>query len=391
MRVTAVSVGRSDYGLYRPVLAALAADPHIEVDVVAAAAHLSDEFGLTIREIEADGHTITARVEMTPTSDSPDAVAKSIGIGVVGFAETYSRKRPDLLLILGDRYEMLAAAAAAVPYNIMIGHLHGGESSEGAIDEQIRHALTKLSHIHFVATGEASARVQQMGEEPWRVVITGAPGLDTLRGFRATPRVDLEDRFNLDLSEPTLLITYHPVTLEPDRLRPQIAELQAALHELNCNCIVTCPGADAGARTIWQEFQSYASSHPKCRLVTNLGTQLYYSLQATVTAMVGNSSSGIIEAPSFQLPVVNVGDRQRGRLRARNVIDVPCTRADIAAGVSMAMSSAFRDGLRELVNPYGDGHAAERIVRFIHEVKPNARWLEKRFCDMPTTPNELAQ
>lgn len=374
-----VTVARSDYGIYLPVLRRIQADPDLHLHLIVAGMHLSPDFGLTVREIERDGFPIGDRVEMLLSSDTPEGIAKSMGLGTIGFAQSYARHRPDVLVVLGDRFEMHAAAVAALPFKIPVAHIHGGELTQGAMDDALRHSITKMSHLHFVATEDYARRVIQMGEEPWRVVVSGSPSLDILLSTRLLGRKELERRYKLDLAQPFLLVTYHPVTLEVEQLETQMSELLAALDEVGVATVFTYPNADTRSRLVIQMVREYAASRPQAQIVINLGTPGYISAMQIAAAMVGNSSSGIIEAASFKLPVVNIGTRQEGRTRAKNVIDVGYSRAEIVAGIRKALSPEFRASLADLKNPYGDGHAAERIVQRLKEVELDDRLLLKRF------------
>jgi UDP-hydrolysing UDP-N-acetyl-D-glucosamine 2-epimerase len=344
--------------------------------------HLSPEFGLTVKAIEEDGFEIGERVEMLLSSDTPEGIAKSMGLGTIGFAQAYARFRPDILVVLGDRFEMHAAAVAALPFKIPVAHIHGGESTEGLIDEAIRHSITKMSHLHFVSTQEYAQRVKQLGEEPWRVVVCGALSLDNLSATRLLNREEVADGFGITLPEKFLLVTYHPVTLEYEQTERQVRELLAALDAIGLPILFTMPNADTGGRTIRRFIEEFLSKHPDSEGIENLGTQGYFSTMALATVMVGNSSSGIIEAASFSLPVVNVGNRQLGRIRGKNVIDVGYTRAEILAGIKKATSPEFRARFSDLVNPYGDGHAAERIVKRLKEVKLDNQLSLKHFHEL---------
>ena len=376
-----VTVGRSDYGIYLPILKAIQSGPDLDLRLIVSGAHLSPEFGSTIRSLEADGFPIAERVEMLLSSDSPEGVAMSAGLGVMGFAQAFGRFTPDVLLVLGDRFEMQAAVVAALPFNIPVAHIHGGESTEGAIDEQVRHSITKMSHLHFVSTERYAQRVIQMGEDPWRVTVSGAPGLDNIRAITPSSREELEGQLGLDLSSPTLLATYHPVTLEYADTSEHMREFLAALVEIGHNVVITYPNADTSSREVINQIHQVSSQHPQIRFHANLGTQRYFSLMRMAAAMVGNSSSGIIEAASFELPVVNIGSRQRGRIRGRNVIDVGYSRSEILGGLEAALSPEFKRGLYGLANPYGDGHAAERIVGKLKCAELGRSLIMKRFYD----------
>lgn len=380
--VGVVTVGRSDYGIYLPILRQIQAAPDLRLHLIVSGAHLLPEFGMTAGAIEADGFTIGDRVEMLLPSDAPEAIATSIGRGTVGFARSFAQLRPDILVLLGDRFEMLAAASAALPFRIPVAHIHGGELTEGAIDDAIRHAITKMSHLHFVATETYRRRVIQLGEEPWRVTVSGAPGLDNVLTLDLPAREELEARVGLDLSKPFLLVTFHPVTLEYEHTDKHLDELFGALAALDYGLIFTYPNADMGSRVIIDRVRQLVAARSAATLVDNLGTAAYFGLMKRAAAMVGNSSSGIIEAASFKLPVVNVGNRQRGRTRGRNVIDVECSCERIIDAVRAATSKTFMAGLKDLVNPYGDGHAARRIVGVLSTAPPSARLLVKPFHDI---------
>ena len=379
-----VTVSRSDYGIYLPILRKIKDEPGLRLQLLVAGSHLSPEFGLTVDVIEADGFEASERVEMLLSSDSPEGIAKSMGLGTIGFAQAYARHRPDVLLVLGDRFEMHSAVAAALPFKIPVAHIHGGEITEGAIDDSLRHSITKLSHLHFAATEEYRARILQMGEEPWRVFVSGAPGLDNLHCVQYLDRRELEDQTGFSLEVDPLLVTYHSVTLEYEDTRWQVQELLGALGECSRPVIFTMPNADTGGRAITPMLEEFAMGRPHTWVVSNLGTKMYFSLMAQAAAMVGNSSSGIIEAPSFGLPVVNIGNRQRGRTRAPNVIDVGYQRGEIAEGITKALTPEFRAGLAGLTNPYGDGHASDVIVQHLKEVPLDQRLITKRFTLVPS-------
>ncbi|HNX94877.1 MAG TPA: UDP-N-acetylglucosamine 2-epimerase [Holophaga sp.] len=381
-RIGVVTVARSDYGIYRSILRAIENDPGLELSLYVTGMHLAPEFGSTVRDIERDGYHIAERIEMLLSSDAPEGISKSMGIGVMGFAQAFGRQRPDLLLVLGDRFEMIAAALAALPFNLPVAHIHGGEVTEGAIDECLRHAITKLSHLHFASTEDHARRIRQMGEEPWRVHVSGAPSLDSLRDLPLLEASELEARFDLSLNEAPLLVTYHPVTTEFDQTEAQIAELLAALEDLPNPLVFTLPNADTAGRKIITAIQAFVAGHPRARLVDNLGTQAYFSLMRLAAAMVGNSSSGLLEAPSFQLPVVNIGNRQKGRTRGANVIDTGNGREEIRRGIRQALSPDFAKGLRHSGNPYqGPEMASAVIARTLRRI-PIESLIPKRFSDL---------
>lgn len=381
-RIGVVTVSRSDYGHLRPVLEALRRAPDVELLLLVAGMHLASEFGLTVRDIEADGFPISARVEMLGGSDTPEAVAAATGRGVAGFAEAFARLRPDVVVVLGDRFEMLAAAVAALPFALPVAHIHGGEVSEGAMDNQIRHAITKLAHLHFASAEPHARRIAAMGEEPWRIHTVGAPGLDRLATTEPLSRAALARELGLPEAGLWLLVTFHPVTLEYRDTAAHIDELLAAIEKTDGFIVITYPNADTSGRLIIERIEEFAGRHPRrCRLAKSLGERLYLSLLRHADLMIGNSSSGLIEAPTFGLPVVNVGSRQRGRLRGANVIDVEPSREDILRGIEAAQATAFRARARAAANPYGDGHAAPRIVDVLRAVPVDARLVQKRFSE----------
>lgn len=345
--------------------------------------HLSPEHGLTVRDIEQDGFAIAERVELLLSSASAEGIAASLGIGVMGFARAFSRTRPDVLVLLGDRFEMFAAAAAATPLRIPLAHIHGGEASTGAIDESFRHAITKLSHLHFASTQAYADRIVQMGEHPSRVIVSGAPSLDGIRDLPPIDTVAFERRFNVPSTLAPLLVTYHPVTLEVGALDAQLDALFGALEDVGLPVVLTDPNADEGGAVIRARADAFARDRQHVYRVANFGRQGYFDAMRLASAMVGNSSSGIIEAASFGLPVVNIGTRQDGRIRGGNVIDTACDRAAIADAIRQATSPAFRSSLRGLGNPYDRGGAARIIAERLSSVPLDESLLRKRFHDLP--------
>jgi len=376
--VGVVTVSRSDYGHLVPVLEAIRDAPDLELRLLVAGMHLAASFGRTMDTISADGWAIAEQIPMLEDSDTPEAVAASTGRGVARFAHAYARQRLDLVVVLGDRFEMLSAAVAALPFALPVAHIHGGEASEGAMDNQIRHAITKLAHLHFASAPEHARRLAAMGEEAWRIHTVGAPGLDRLRAFTPMSRADVATALRLPPAGPWLLVTFHPVTLEYGDTAAHVDELLAALDKVDATLVVTYPNADTAGRIIIQRLEEFARHSLRVRLARSLGDRLYLSLLRHADAMVGNSSSGLIEAPSFALPVVNVGGRQRGRLRGANVVDVGPERDEILRGIQTVLAPGVRRRLEGLPNPYGDGHAAARIVQVLCEVALDARLIQKR-------------
>ena len=360
-RIAVVTTSRADYShLYWP-LVDLQRHPDIELGVIAMGAHLSPEFGNTVNEIEKDGFPIVARIECLLSSDTDTGMAKTIGLATLGLADALTAWRPDLLLLIADRYEMLAPASVAVALRIPIAHIEGGEVSQGAIDDAVRNALTKLSHLHFTSTALARKRVIAMGEEPWRVHHAGAPSLDHLRRSKLRSREELQQRLNLDLDQPTLLIAFHPVTIHRETTDESDALFDALAH-IDGQILFVYPNSDAGSRQLIERTQAFAADRVLTRIFVNLDAVTYWSLMPHVNAMIGNSSSGIMEAASFALPVVNIGMRQQGRERAVNIIDAPASTPAILTAIKQACTLEFRGSLAGMSNPYGDGHAAERIV-----------------------------
>ncbi len=366
-RIGVMTTSRADFShLYWP-LRELAAHPQVELGIFALGAHLAPEFGSTVREIEAGGFPIQARIECLLNSDTDTGMAKTIGVAILGLADALTTWRPDLLLLIADRYEMLAPASVALALRIPIAHIEGGEVSQGAIDDAVRNALTKMAHIHFTSTPTARRRVIAMGEEPWRVHHAGAPSLDHLRRSALLDRAALEARLGLALTPPTLLVAWHPVTI----LRDTNAEADAlfdALAQAPGQPLFVYPNADAGSLALIERTKVLAAARPHTHIFVNLDPVTYWSLLGNVDAMVGNSSSGIMEAASFALPVVNVGMRQQGRERARNLLDAPAETAAILAAIAQALRPEFRDSLRGMANPYGDGTAAQTIARVLTTV-----------------------
>ncbi|MGA3372590.1 MAG: UDP-N-acetylglucosamine 2-epimerase [Terracidiphilus sp.] len=366
-RIGVVTTSRADYShLYWP-LRELAARPDIDLGLFTMGAHLSPEFGNTINEIVRDGFPIQARIECLLSSDTDTGMAKTIGIAILGLADALTAWRPDILLLIADRYELLAPASVALALRIPIAHIEGGEVSQGAIDDQVRNALTKMAHIHFTSTALARRRVIAMGEEPWRVHHAGAPSLDHLRRSALFDRTALEARLGLKLTPPTLVAAWHPVTI----LRDTNAEADAffaALAQTSGQLLFVHPNADAGSYALIERTRALAASRPRTHIFVNLDSVTFWSLLGHAAALVGNSSSGIMEAASFALPVVNIGMRQQGRERARNVLDAPADTAAILAAIKRALTSEFRESLRGMANPYGDGTAAETIARVLATV-----------------------
>lgn len=375
-----LTTSRADYSYFRPILRGLHDSDVLDPALIVAGTHLSEAYGRTIREIEEDGYPIARQVPFDMKEDTPWGIGRTMGAALTSFVECFDDLKPDVLLILGDRHEVLAAAAAAAPFLIPLAHLHGGEVTEGALDENFRHSITKLSHLHFVSTDVYAQRVRQMGEEDWRVTVSGAPSLDNLRDMRLLDRKALSKKIGLDLGRDPALVTYHPATLDPNA--SELDEILLALQEWDGPVVFTAPNADAGNNEIKSKIAHFVADRAASVSVDNLGPLAYFSLLSIASMMVGNSSSGIIEAPTFALPVINVGDRQRGRVRAGNVLDVEADMIAIRTAFRRIEESGFRESLQGARNPYGDGTAAQKIVQRLETQELDERLIRKRFVDL---------
>ena len=380
-KIAVVTSSRADYShLYWP-LRELAAHPQLDLQLIAMGPHLSPEFGSTVEEIEKDGFAVAARIECLLSSDSDVGMAKTIGLATLSLADCLGQMRPDLLLLIADRYEMLAPASVALALRIPVAHIEGGEVSEGAIDDAVRNALTKLSHVHFTSTQQARSRVIAMGEQEWRVHCVGAPSLDHLRRSALKTREEVERELGLNLNRPTILVACHPATIARDTTREADA-LFSALATLPDQLLFCYPNADAGSRELVERSEAFVKEHENARIFINLNPVSYWSLLRCMDLLVGNSSSGIMEAASFALPAVDVGIRQRGRERGRNVLNAEATQASILDAICVARSREFRCSLAGMDNPYGDGRAAERIAEVIAAVPLTEDLLIKRATDL---------
>ena len=386
MRKIAVVTGtRAEYGLLYWIIKGIHEDPELELQLIVTGMHLSPEFGLTVKEIEKDGFPIAERVEMLLSSDTETAIATSMGLGMIGFAKAYEHLRPDVLVVLGDRFEIHAAVSASIPFRIPVAHIHGGESTEGLIDEPIRHAITKMSHIHFAATDQYRKRIIQMGELPKNVFCFGAPGLDNIHRLKLLDIKKLSDELEIPGNAKIGIVTFHPVTLEKNLAECHIAEIIEAIKNFTeIYWVFTLPNADTEGRSITEKINNFVSEFPeKGRVFISLGQLRYLSLLKNAVLIVGNSSSGLVEAPSFELPVVNIGDRQRGRVRGKNVIDVPeCKKEPIINSIYKALSPDFRNSLKGMKNPYGEGNASEKIVKILKTISLGEGLIKKTFYEI---------
>ncbi|MDO4720816.1 MAG: UDP-N-acetylglucosamine 2-epimerase [Peptostreptococcaceae bacterium] len=384
-KVCVVTGTRAEYGLLRPLMERLRQDPALHLQVAATGMHLSPEFGCTYREIEKDGFVIDEKVETLLSSDTKTAVAKSMGLGMIGFADAFSRLSPDVIVLLGDRYEIFAAAAAAMILNLPLAHIHGGESTFGLVDEAIRHGITKMSYLHFASAEGYRQRIIQLGESPERVFCVGALGIENIRSLSLLSKGELEREVGFRISEKTAVVTFHPLTLGSDSSERQFAGLLEALDSFeDMNFIFTKANADAEGRVIHSMIDDFVRKNPERSVAfTSMGQKRYLSALRYAGMVIGNSSSGIIEAPSFSLPTVNIGDRQSGRIRAKTVIDCGIGVQEIRGAIKKAKGKEFRKMLSEAVNPYEKEGTSLQIFEKIKEfLLSDTMDLRKRFYDI---------
>jgi|SRR3989338_1579031 len=382
-KICVVTGTRAEYGLLRWVMEGIREAPGLALQLVVTGMHLSPEFGFTFQEIEKDGFHIDHKVDISLDSDSPAGIAKSMGLGLIGFGEALQQLKPDIMLVLGDRFEIFSAVAAAMIARIPVAHLHGGEATEGLIDEPIRHSITKMSHLHFVAAKEYRDRVIQLGENPENVYLVGALGLDNVQRLELLDRPALEVMLEFRFGLRNLLVTFHPVTLEQATSAHQMTELLAALDTLqDTNFIFTKPNADTEGRILFEMIDHFVATHKNARAYTSLGQVRYLSCLRYVDGVIGNSSSGLIEVPSFGKGTINIGDRQRGRLKATSVIDCIPDRKAILKALQRLYSSVFQKTLSSTRNPYGMAGASKRVVGVLASVNLD-NMIKKRFFDLP--------
>lgn len=383
-KICVVTGTRAEFGLLRWLMHEFEASKELELQVIATGMHLSPEYGLTYREIEQAGFSIDARVEMLISADTASAVTKSMGLALIGYADAYASLTPDMIVVLGDRFEIFGAVAAAMIAGIPVAHLHGGETTEGAFDEAIRHSITKMSHLHFVAAEEYRRRVIQLGEQPDRVFLVGGLGIDAIKRTQLMEREALETSLQFKFGPKNLLITFHPVTLEGNSSSQQMQELLAALDQLTeTNMVFTMPNADTGGRELAGMVESFVSTHSNARVYTSLGQLRYLSCMKYVDGVVGNSSSGLTEAPSMGVGTINIGSRQKGRLSASSVIHCSPTHKSIRAAIERLYEPSFRAELASTNNPYGNGGASKKIVEVLNSCNFN-KLLKKSFFDLPS-------
>jgi GDP/UDP-N,N'-diacetylbacillosamine 2-epimerase (hydrolysing) len=367
-KICVVTGGRADYGLLRWVMQGIKDDPELDLQVIATGMHLSPIFGLTYKVIEQDGFRVDAKVEILESSDSPVAIAESMALALAGSARAFSELKPDLVVVLGDRFEIFAATGAALVAKIPVAHLHGGETTIGAYDEAFRHSITKMSHLHFVATDAYSSRVIQLGENPRNVYLVGGVGIDSIKNLPLLSREELEAQLGIEFGIKNLLITFHPVTLDVGSPEHQMKELLAALSHLNdTTLIITMPNADTGGLMLIKMIEEFVKQNKNAKAFTSLGQLKYLSCIAHVDGVVGNSSSGLTEVPTFKKGTINVGDRQLGRLQATSVINCKPLEKDIKRAIDKLYSLDFKSNLAAAKNPYGEGGASAKVVRALKE------------------------
>jgi GDP/UDP-N,N'-diacetylbacillosamine 2-epimerase (hydrolysing) len=382
-KISILTATRAEYGLLKPIIEKLNKELKFDVYVVVTGAHLSPEFGLTYREIEKDGITIDQKIEMILSSDTPAGISKSMGLAMISFADYFEKLKPDMLIVLGDRYETLAVVTVAMNQRIPIAHLYGGETTEGAIDESIRHAITKLSYLHFTSAEEYRDRVIQLGENPERVFCVGAIGIENILNEKLLSKVEIAESIKFELNKPYAMVTFHPVTLEDNKSEEQIKVLLEV-----CECykdmkfIFTKANADASGRIINQRIEDFVKKNDNAIVFTSLGMIRYLSALKYCDMVIGNSSSGLVEAPSFGIPTINIGDRQRGRLQADSVINCEPIKKDIEKAIQLALTKEFKKKAKNTINPYGNGKTSCKIVEKIKDFLINDKVnLKKKFYD----------
>ena len=383
-KICIVTGTRAEYGLLMPLLEQIKQAEDLELQLLVTGMHLSPEFGLTYKLIEADGYTINEKVDILLSSDTPVGISKSMGLGMIGFAESFDRLQPDMVVLLGDRYETFVAATAASVARIPIAHLHGGETTEGAFDEAFRHAITKMSWLHFTSAEEYRKRAIQLGESPERVFNVGAIGIENIRKMPLMNKDELEKSLGITFQKELLLVTFHPVTLEDATSEVQFRNLLSALDTIeNTTIIFTKANSDTDGRIINEMIDDYTNEHlEKTLAFTSMGQLRYLSAMKLASAVVGNSSSGIIEAPSFKVPTVNIGDRQKGRIQAESLINCEPEKEAIIKAIQLALSDSFYTQLNKTENPYGDGKVSDKIVGIIREALSKEISLKKTFYDI---------
>ena len=382
-KICIVSGSRAEFGLLRFVIEGVKNSSLLDLQLIVTGMHLSTEYGLTYKEIEKCGFKIDKKIETVLASDTPSSITKSTGLGLIGCAQSFEELNPDCVVILGDRYEVFACALAALFFKIPIVHIHGGELTRGSFDDSIRHSITKMSWFHFVASEEYKNRVIQLGENPKNIRNVGGLGVDSIKRLKLLKKNELKLKKAINFGERNLLITFHPSTLEIKSSKKQIENLISSLNEIkNCYFIFTMPNADTDSKIIKNVIKEFVNKN-KNRAIsfTSLGQRKYLSVLQFVDAVVGNSSSGLLEAPSFKIGTINIGKRQDGRMKSKSIIDCDPTKRSISSALKKLFSKDFKETLKSVENPYGDGNASSNIIDFLEEVKlPNS--IDKKFFDI---------
>lgn len=383
MKISLITGTRAEYGLLKPLIKLIHEASDLELQLIVTGMHLSPEFGMTINEINQDKFPIKKKIEIMLSSDTHIGISKSIGLGIISFSEIFDDLKPDLIIILGDRYEIFAAACAGMVGCFPIAHIHGGESTEGLIDEAIRHSITKMSHYHFVATEEYKKRVIQLGEHPHHVFNVGALGIENIKNTKLFDKKTLENDIDFRFGKRNLLITFHPITLEPDSSRIYMKNLLDSLSVQNeTNLIFTYPNADTEGRELIKIINQFCRDHPHAKAFKSLGQKRYFSCIKYVDGVIGNSSSGLIEVPFFRKGTINIGNRQKGRLKSESVIDCEPNKKDILKAINLLFSETFQNNLKSVRNVYGEGDTSSSILTLIKSLKFNKSLLKKKFYEI---------
>jgi len=383
-KICVVTGTRAEYGLLRPLIKRIKEDKELNIQLIVTGMHLSPEFGLTFKEIESDGFRIDEKVEILLSSDTAVGISKTMGLAMISFSEIYERLNPDMVVLLGDRYEVFAAASTAMVSRIPIAHIHGGETTEGAFDEGFRHSITKMSYLHFTSTEEYRKRVIQLGENPNRVFNVGAIGIESIKELKLLSKEEMEHSINFKFNKPTVLVTFHPVTLENNTSKNQFKELLNTLDKANnLRIIFTKANSDTNGRIINQMIDEYVKNNTeKAIAFTSMGQLKYLSAMEYVDLVIGNSSSGIIEAPYFDVPTINIGDRQKGRIQAKTIINCQPIEIDIYNAIEIGLSIKFKQKNKNLINPYGNGDVTRRIIEVIKSNLDKKIDIKKIFYDL---------
>lgn len=379
MRKIAIVTGtRAEYGTLYWIMKRIEMDRSLNLQLIVTGSHLSSKFGYTVEQIRKDGFQIDDEIEIDINLYRKSSIPKSMGLEIIQMAQSFERLKPDIVIITGDRYEIFAAAICAMTMNIPIAHISGGEITEGAMDEQIRHAITKIAHIHFPGSEHYAENIKKMGEEPWRVFNVGDPGIENIKNTKLMTKEEIKKDLDIDIDEETLVITYHPVTLEIEDLPSQISNLLEALSKLDKKMIITYPNADYGSDYIIKELNKFSKENNNVYLFKNLGSRRYLSIMKNCGVVVGNSSSALIEAPYLKVPVVDIGNRQKGRLKAENIISCSNDCKDIVNAINESLSSEFREKVKKTKSLYGEGNTSEEIVKVLKQIDIDDKLLKKK-------------